>query len=266
MNRYLQAALETAQRAGMLLLGEFQKARRFEYKTGAELVTNADRRSEALIVDQLRTFFPHHSIVAEEGSGQEKESEYCWYVDPIDGTTNFAHGLPAFAVSLGLVHQRQTVVAVVCDPIREEVFHAVRGEGAWLNQRRIQVSEAETLAESLLATGFPAHNPYHALNMRYYERCTNLSHGVRRIGSAALDLCYIACGRFDGYWEFGLKSWDTAAGVLLVAEAGGVVSDMKGLPYELGGPHIAASNGRIHAELQRVFAEVAQEAQPPHVL
>ncbi|MBI4466307.1 MAG: inositol monophosphatase [Acidobacteria bacterium] len=260
MNRYLQVGVETAQQAGALLLDEFQKPREHEYKAGVDLVTVADRRSEAFIVERLRTHFPQHAIVGEEGTRHQAASDYCWYVDPLDGTTNFAHRYPCFAVSLALVQGEEVLVGVVHDPVRGETFHAARGEGAWLNQKRIHVSATERLTESLLATGFPTRKRHQNPNILYYHRFTMLSHGVRRDGSAALDLCSVAGGRFDGFWEFNLQSWDVGAGILLVREAGGVVTDFQGVPFRLGGAEIAASNGRIHPELQQVFAEIAAQA------
>lgn len=266
MNRYLQVAVETAQQAGALLLDEFEKPRQHEYKSGADIVTAADRRSETFIVERLRTFFPQHAIVAEESGRREANSDYCWYVDPLDGTTNFAHRYPVFCVSLALAAGDEILVGVVHDPVRGETFHGARGEGAWLNQKRIQVSPTERLAESLLATGFPTRKRHESLNILYYQRFTLLSHGVRRAGSAALDLCSVACARYDGFWEFDLKPWDVAAGLLLVREAGGVVTDFSGIPYKLGGNKIAASNGLIHTELQQVFAELAERASRPLTL
>ncbi|MGH9804658.1 MAG: inositol monophosphatase family protein, partial [Candidatus Acidiferrales bacterium] len=206
-DRYLQAAVETAQQAGALLMDEFRRyaepgsAVRHEYKSGADIITAADRRSEEFIVERLRTLFPQHAIVAEEGSGQASASDYCWYVDPLDGTTNFAHGYPVFSVSIGLCARgasasggaahEEPLVGVVHDPARGETFHAARGQGAWLNQKRVRVSRMERLAESLLATGFPAAKRHESPNISYYHRFTLLSHGVRRDGSAALDLCYV---------------------------------------------------------------------------
>jgi myo-inositol-1(or 4)-monophosphatase len=173
-------------------------------------------------------------------------------VDPLDGTTNFAHGYPCFAVSIGLAEDGQPVAGAVFNPVSEELFTAARGEGAYLNGKPIRVSAIEKLATSLVATGFPTHHRKRSANINYYWEYTLRSHGVRRDGSAALDLCAVACGRFDAFWEFGLKSWDTAAGVLLVQEAGGKVSDLSGGPYRLGGPQMLASNGRIHGEMQDV--------------
>jgi len=267
-DRYLQAAVETAQQAGALLLDEFRRysepgaAVRLEYKSGADIITAADRRSEAFIVERLRTLFPSHAIVAEEGGGQRTASDYCWYVDPLDGTTNFAHGYPVFAVSIALAAGEDLLVGVVHDPARGETFHAARGQGAWLNQKRLRVSRTARLSESLLATGFPSTKRHENPNILYYQRFTLLSHGVRRDGSAALDLCYVACGRFDGFWEFNLKPWDVAAGMLMVREAGGVVTDFNAVPFRLGGGEIAASNGLIHTELRQVFAELAEEPWP----
>lgn len=262
MNRYLEVARETAEQAGALLLQELQQPRRVEYKAGVDIVTAADRRSEAFIVERLRTFFPQHAIVAEEGGGREAASDYCWYVDPLDGTTNFAHGFPFFGVSLALTAGEDLLVGVVHDPLRGETFHAARGEGAFLNRKRIQVSETRQLRESLLATGFTGRKYHENINHQYFHRFTLLTHGVRRAGSAALDLSYVACGRLDGFWELHLRSWDTAAGILLVREAGGVVTDFNALPHRLGGKEIAASNGHLHAQLRQVFAELAQQPSP----
>ena len=262
MNRYLLAAEEIAQEAGRLLLDEFRKPRQIEYKGDVDIVTPADRRSEAFIVEQLATRFPQHSVVAEEGGGQERESEFVWYVDPLDGTTNFAHSYPVFGVSLALVRGGEFLAGVVHDPMRGETFAAGLGEGAWLNQKPLRVSQTERLRESLLATGFPTRKRHRNYNTAYFHRFTNASHGVRRDGSAALDLCYVACGRFDGFWEFNLKPWDVAAGTLIVREAGGAVTDLHSIPYRIGGAAIVATNKRIHAEVCGFFAEVDRESSP----
>lgn len=262
MKNYLQVALVTAQEAGQFLLDAFEQPRTIAYKGEVDIVTEADRQSEEFIVARLRAAFPEHSVVAEEGSQQTGTSEYCWYVDPLDGTTNFAHGYRLFCVSLALVHREEILVGVVYDPLHKELFRAVQGEGAWLNDSRIQVSTAPRLNESLVATGFPTRKRHKNPNVLYYHRFTMLTHGVRRDGSAALDLCYVACGRFDGFWELQLNPWDTAAGVLLVREAGGLVTDFHGRPYHLAGEEILASNPLIHAEMQQVLAELtAQGAQ-----
>lgn len=265
MNQFIDVAIEAAREAGALLLAEFDRPKHITYKGEVDLVTESDRRSEAVIVARLRNHFPQHGIVAEEGSGGSASStaerpRYCWHVDPLDGTTNFAHGYPCFAVSIGLLEANEAVVGVVFNPVSGELFTTMRGEGAYLNQKRIHVSPVETLSRSLVATGFPTHKVRNSTNIRYYWEFTVRSHGVRRDGSAALDLASVAAGRFDGFWEFGLKSWDTAAGMLLVTEAGGTVTALDGRPYRAGDADILASNGRIHTEMQAVAADLAERA------
>jgi myo-inositol-1(or 4)-monophosphatase len=267
MQNFLDVAIEAAREAGRILLAEFQRPQRIEYKGEVDLVTEADRRSEQVILERLRQHFPDHTIVGEEGGGQSAESRYRWYVDPLDGTTNFAHGYPCFCISVALVEHTEPIVGVVLDPLRGELFSAVRGEGAYLNNKRIHVSRVPRLDRSLLATGFPSHKRTQNPNIHYYWEFTLRSHGVRRDGAAALDLAAVACGRFDGFWEFGLKPWDTAAGVLLVREAGGRVTDFTGKPYCVTEPAanfpenaLLASNGLIHGEMQQVASEIAARA------
>jgi myo-inositol-1(or 4)-monophosphatase len=265
MNEFLEAAIEAAREAGAILLEGAGRPKEIIYKGEVDIVTESDRRSEAAIVARLRSRFPAHAIVAEEGSGGAKAAgaKYCWHVDPLDGTTNFAHGYPCFAASIGLLENGEPLVAAVFNPVSDELFTAARGEGAYLNQNPIHVSPIETLAHSLVATGFPTHHRKRSANMGYYWEFTLRSHGVRRDGSAALDLCSVACGRFDAFWEFGLNSWDTAAGILLVQEAGGMVTGLSGAPYHPGDPDMLASNGRIHAEMQQVAAQVAASPSNP---
>lgn len=259
MNRdYLEVAIETAREAGKILREEFDRPAQISYKGDVDLVTQADKRSEEAIVARLGKYFPAHSVAAEEGSGHEGASEFRWHVDPLDGTTNFAHGYPCFSVSIALAQRGALLVAVVYNPFYEELFAAARGAGATLNGKRIFVSKTDSLATSLLCTGFPVHKRLANPNIHYYWDFTLRSHGVRRDGSAALDLACVATGRFDGFWEFGLKSWDTAAGVLLVEEAGGRVSDFAGEPYQLGGPMILATNGVMHEEMRRVALEISK--------
>jgi myo-inositol-1(or 4)-monophosphatase len=255
---YLEAAIEIAQEAGKILREEFDRPPQIAYKGEADLVTQADKRSERAIVERLTGYFPDHGIVAEEGTGHAGSSEFRWHVDPLDGTTNFAHGYPCFCVSLGL-SQRDTLLAgVVFNPFYNELFAAARGQGATLNGKPIHVSKVGTLATSLLCTGFPVHKRVASPNIHYYWDFTLRSHGVRRDGSAALDLACVAAGRFEGFWEFGLNKWDTAAGALLVAEAGGKVSDFSGQPYQLGGPMILATNGLVHEEVRGVALEISK--------
>lgn len=255
---YLSAASEIAREAGELIARHAARRVEVEYKDNYDLVTATDRASEALIVERLRSRFPSHAIVAEEGGGVESDSGYVWHVDPLDGTTNFAHGFPAFAVSLGLACRGEVIAGVVYDPLREELFAAEKDSGAYLNQQRIRVSAVSKMAQGLFATGFPNARRHQNVNVHFFHQVAMLSHGVRRAGAAALDLCWVASGRLDGFWEFGLKTWDVAAGLLIIDEAGGTHGDMDGGPYELGGPRLAASNGRVHDELLTLFGEVFQ--------
>jgi len=227
-----------------------------EYKGEADLVTIADRKSEALIRDRIRERWPDHDILGEEGGLQDQGSEYRWYVDPLDGTTNFAHGFPVFCVSMALQHKGRSVAGVIYDPTRDELFAAEQGSGARLNNQAMHVSKVSNLAECLVATGFPSHKRHQNPNIFFYHQITLRTHGVRRAGSAALDLCYVACGRFDGFWEFNLNPWDTAAGVLIVEEAGGKVTDFHGGPFQLDSRETLASNGLIHAALQEEFERI----------
>jgi myo-inositol-1(or 4)-monophosphatase len=261
MNKFLEVALEAAREAGAVLLSEHSQPQKISYKGDVDLVTETDKRSEAIVVGRLRREFPDHRIVAEEGSsGAAGASRYEWHVDPLDGTTNFAHGYPCFAVSIGLLEDGKPLVGVVFNPVSDELFSAVRSEGAFLNQKPIHVSDMKKLATSLVSTGFPTHNRAANLNIHYYWQFTLRSHGVRRDGSAALDLCSVACGRFDAFWEFGLNSWDTAAGILMITEAGGIATDLHGGPYHPGGPDLLVTNGHIHAEMRQMMAEVAAHA------
>src|SRR5213082_2691803 len=256
---YLQPAVEIAQEAGKILMEEFSRPLDIRYKGDeVDIVTQADKRSEQFIVSRINEYFPGHAITAEEGTGQDTASEYRWHVDPLDGTTNFAHGYPCFSVSIALAHSDKVVAGVVYNPIYEELFAAARGDGATLNGKKISVSKVPSLATSLLCTGFPVHKRKASPNIHYYYDFTLRSHGVRRDGSAALDLASVACGRFDGFWEFGLHAWDTAAGVLLVREAGGVVTTFSGQPYRPGDYETLASNGRIHTELRQVADDIQQ--------
>ena len=213
----------------------------------------ADRRSEALIVGHLRERFPDHAIVAEEGGNHQSSSDYCWYVDPLDGTTNYAHGFPVYCVTLGLAYRGEVIAGVVYDPTRNDMYTAERGAGAYLNGQRLHVSPTENLSESLVATGFLPFATNHDLNVQFYFRFTELSHGIRRAGSAALDLCWVAAGRFEGFWELKLNPWDKAAGTLMVTEAGGRVTDVRGGAFNLLGDDVFASNGLVHDQMLEGF-------------
>jgi myo-inositol-1(or 4)-monophosphatase len=249
-------AAQIAREAGALLMDYFHRKVTVEYKGEADLVTVADRKSEALIRQRLREHWPSHDILGEEGGLQDTGSDYRWYVDPLDGTTNFAHGFPVFCVSMALEYKGQRIAGVIYDPTRDELFAAEQGSGAYLNQQRIRVSKTANLAESLIATGFPSHKRHKNPNIFFYHQITLRSHGVRRAGSAALDLCCVACGRFDGFWEFNLNPWDTAAGVLIVEEAGGKITNFHGGPFELSSRETLASNSLIHEALLLEFGKI----------
>jgi myo-inositol-1(or 4)-monophosphatase len=253
---YLETATDISREAGALLATYFERRVGFELKGDFDLVTEADRASEKLVVERLRSHFPSHSIVAEEGGGHEGSSPYQWYVDPLDGTTNFAHGYPTYNVTMGLEQDGEMLVGVVFDPSRQEMFSAERGAGAYLNNRRIRVSAAKRLEDSLVATGFPSRKRHQNINIHFYHQMAMTTHGVRRGGAAAIDLAYVACGRLEAFWEFGLNPWDMAAGTLLVTEAGGVCSDMKGGPHSVKGPHLLTDNGVIHQETLTLFGEI----------
>jgi len=245
-----------ARDAGALLMEHFDKNIQIEYKGDADLVTIADRKSEALIRERIRALWPGHDVMGEEEGLKDTGSDYRWYVDPLDGTTNFAHGFPVFCVSMALEHQGKMIAGLCFDPTRNELFSAESGKGAYLNDRAIHVSKTANLAESLLGTGFPSHKRHKNPNIHFYHQITLRSHGVRRAGSAALDLCNVACGRFDGFWEFNLNPWDTAAGVLILEEAGGSVSDFRGGPFQLNSRETLGSNGLIHDALLHEFGEI----------
>jgi len=256
MENILTVATDIAREAGALLSGFFERRVAFELKGEFDLVTEADRASENLVLERLRARFPTHGIVAEESGGHAGSSDYCWYVDPLDGTTNFAHGFPVFNVTLALEHSGELVAGVIFDPTRNEMFACERGAGAYLNNQPMRVSRTNRLEDSLVATGFPSRKRHLDINVHFYYQLAMSSHGVRRAGSAALDLAYVASGRLDAFWEFGLNPWDMAAGILLTQEAGGKCSDMHGGLVSLRGPHLLADNGAIHEAMLGIFGEV----------
>ncbi len=248
--------MNIAREAGALLSGYFERRVAFELKGEHDLVTEADRASEALVIERLQALYPAHDIVAEEGGGHESGAEYRWYVDPLDGTTNFAHSFPVYNVTLALERRGEMIMGVIYDPTRDEMFAAERGAGATLNGKPIRVSDAARLTDSLVATGFPSRKRHANVNIHFYYQAAMVTHGVRRAGAAAIDLAYVACGRLDAFWEFKLNPWDVAAGILIVEEAGGRCSDMVGGPADVRGPNLLADNTLIHEEMLGLFGEV----------
>ncbi len=252
----LNFAIQTARDAGGLLLEKFGRITSVTKKGDINLVTEADLASEALIIERIKSYHPRHSILAEE-SGEAVviggENTWKWIIDPLDGTTNYAHGYPCFCVTIALEHDGEIVIGVTYDPTRNELFAAEKGQGASLNSKPISVSAETQLSESLIVTGFP----YNFKDVPQFERSLKefllRSRGVRRDGSAAIDMAYVACGRFDGFWEEGLNPWDVAAGKLMIEEAGGSVTYYDGTPFSIYSPPICASNGRIHAQMLDVL-------------
>lgn len=252
----LNFAIETARAAGQILLEKYGRKINVSKKGDINLVTEADLASEKLIIERIKTHYPKHSILAEE-SGEAVvtggENKWKWIIDPLDGTTNFAHGYPCFCVTLALEHDGEIVVGATFDPTRDEMFSAEKGQGAFLNNRPIRVSETEKLSESLIVTGFPYDFKQRENFARHLTEFLLTSRGVRRDGSAAIDMAYVACGRFDGFWEEGLNPWDVAAGKLLIEEAGGSVTYYDGSEFSVYTPPICASNGLIHSEMLNVL-------------
>jgi myo-inositol-1(or 4)-monophosphatase len=252
----LNFVIQTARDAGRILAERLGRSLQISRKSEIDLVTESDLASEKLIIERIKSHYPRHRILAEE-SGEAivagpTQSEWKWIIDPLDGTTNYSHGYPCFCVSIGVERAGRMELGVVYDPMREEVFAAERGQGATLNERRIRVSAVEDLNQAMLCTGFPydvRERPHFA---QHFSNFTMEAQAVRRDGSAAIDLAYVACGRFDGFWEDGLNAWDVAAGTLLIEEAGGRVSDFSGAPLDIYTPQVLVSNGLIHEKMIRV--------------
>ncbi len=251
----LNFAIETAREAGQILLERFGRKITITKKGDINLVTEADLASEKLIIEKIRSHYPKHAILAEESGASELngESEWKWIIDPLDGTTNYAHGYPCFCVTIALEYQGEIVIGVTFDPTRDELFAAERGNGATLNGRQIRVSKTESLSDALLVTGFPYDTRERENFARHFTGFTYKSRGIRRDGSAAIDMAYVACGRFDGFWEEGLHARDVAAGVLLIEEAGGRVSYYDDSKFSIYKPPICANNKLIHAEMLEVL-------------
>lgn len=253
----LNIAIDAAKEAGKYLKQNLGKVRNIQQKEGSEknLVTEIDKGSEAIIIDIIKKHFPNHDILAEEsGTKYKKTSDYRWVIDPLDGTTNYTHGFPVFCVSIGIEHKGELFAGVIYDPNFDELFTAERGKGAYLNGKRISVSKNDALKKSLLVTGFPyniTENPNNAVE--HFVKFLMKAQAVRRMGSAAIDLAYVAAGRYEGFWEVALNPWDMAAGALLVLEAGGTMTDFSGKPFSIYNPEVLASNGIVHGEMLDVL-------------
>lgn len=256
LDRAQRVATAAAYRGADIIRQHFGHIDQVHKKGPIDLVTVADRESEKQIIATIKEAFADHGILAEESGRQQAEADAVWVIDPLDGTTNFAHGVPIFAVSIALTSGQKTMLGVVLNPVSGEFFSAVRGRGARLNGRPVKVSETKSLAESLLVTGFSYKIATDARPaVKRFEQCLRASRGIRRLGSAALDLCFLACGRFDGFWEQGLKPWDTAAGALIALEAGARLSTYGGQAFRDEYPEILATNGHIHDEMALLLQE-----------
>ena len=248
-------AVDLARRAGVLLKEKFNQKHEIHYKGEINLVTEADKMSEDLIIAAINRNFPDHGILSEESPVITGVGKLRWIIDPLDGTTNYSHGYPVFCVSVALENEGTIVLGVIYDPMREEMFAAVRGEGAYLNDKKLAVSRTDNISRSLLATGFPYDiRESKENNLDYFNSMAINVQAIRRAGAAALDLAYLAAGRFDGFWELKLKPWDTAAGCLMVEEAGGLASNVFGEKWSIFSPHVLASNGLIHGQMIEVLS------------
>ena len=256
MEDYRTFAVAIAREAGTLLKKKLNDIHTIVFKGEIDIVTEADRMSEDMILAAIRNRFPTHDIMAEESSATETGSAFRWIIDPLDGTTNYAHGYPVFCVSIALEKRGEVILGVVYNPMLDEMFVAEKQKGACLNGDRLSVSGTPVLSHGLLATGFPYDiRKDRNNNINYFIQMARKVRAIRRAGSAALDLAYVAAGRFDGFWELKLMPWDTAAGCLMVREAGGSVTDLFGAPYQLASPHVLASNGALHQDMMTVFKE-----------
>ncbi len=251
-----QVAIKAALEAGKFIKERLGNISRIDYKSAFNIVTDVDKTSESMILKAIKSNFPNDSVVAEEGSGALDNLERCWFIDPLDGTTNFTHTYPFFAVSIGLEIASEMALGVVYNPVSDEMFFAEAGKGAYLNDHPIKVSKIDNVSSSLMATGFPADTSTASYNnLEIFQELTNHSHGVRRDGSAALDLCFVACGRLDAFWELKLAPWDVAAGSLIVREAGGLVTNLVNGRFQKSNGHILATNGLIHQQVVNMLQD-----------
>jgi len=255
MLQFKSFAVDLARKSGALLKEKFSQTHKIQYKGEINLVTEADKMSEDLIIAAISQKFPDHGILSEESPVITGVGKLRWIIDPLDGTTNYAHGYPVFCVSIALENEGTIVLGVIYDPMREEMFVAVRGGGLYLNEKKLRVSDVSDLSRSLLVTGFPYDiRESKDNNLNFFNAMAINVQAIRRAGAAALDLAYLAAGRFDGFWELKLKPWDTAAGCLMVEEAGGVISDIAGSKWHLQSPNLLASNGLIHQQMISVLS------------
>jgi myo-inositol-1(or 4)-monophosphatase len=256
MEEFKKFAANVARKAGELLAEKFNQKHQITFKGEINLVTEADKMSEDLIITAIRRRYPNHGILSEESAAQNEAAKMRWIIDPLDGTTNYAHGFPIFCVSIALEIDSDVALGVIYDPLRKDLFVAVHDEGAYLNEHKLHVSSIPELSHSLLATGFPYDiRESKDNNLDYFNSLAKKAQAIRRAGAAALDLAYVAAGRFDGFWELKLMPWDMAAGCLMVKEAGGVISNLSGGKWIVGDPNVLATNGLIHSRMLKALRE-----------
>lgn len=250
-------AREAALLAGEIHLKYYKKQKQIDFKANQnDLVTNADKEAEKAIIKIIKAKFKNHDILAEESQKTDIKSDFVWVIDPLDGTTNYAHNFPQFCVSIGLMYKNEIIIGVVYDAVKKELFHGIKGQGSFLNDKKIHVSSIKEVGKSLLATGFPYDRRNEETNnFNYFKAFSIKSQAIRRPGSAALDLCYLACGRFDGFWELTLAPWDTAAGSIIVKEAGGIVTNFFSKDFDIFIRNIQASNPFIYDEMAQILKE-----------
>jgi myo-inositol-1(or 4)-monophosphatase len=250
INQIFQTANSAIEKATKIVLEAHNLPKITEYKGKTDLVTKTDRQSEQIIIEEIQNIFPEHGVIAEESGSTNNDSEYQWIIDPLDGTTNFVHGYPPFGISIGVMHNNEYICGIVKELPANHTYSAIKGKGAFCDCKQIHVSYVDSLDQSLLVTGFGyEHGEKWLANIELFKQFTDITQGVRRLGAAAIDLCHVACGKVDGYWEFDIQPWDTAAGVLIVQEAGGKVTKMVGNKYSIHNPQILATNGKIHRKM-----------------
>lgn len=257
INTIFQTANSAIDKATHVVMEAYNLPKITEYKGKTNLVTKTDRQSEEIIISEIQKAFPKHGIIAEESERINADSDYQWIIDPLDGTTNFVHSYPAFAISIGILHNNEPICGIIKELPVTKTYSALKGKGAFCDGKQICVSDVDSIGDSLLATGFGyEHGEMWLANMELFKRFTDITHGVRRLGAAAVDFCHVASGKVDGFWEFDLQPWDSAAGILIVQEAGGAITKMDGSEYSINHPQILATNGKIHDQILKITSPI----------
>ena len=266
LNHIFQTANSAIEKATKIVLDAYNLPKITEFKGKTDLVTQTDIQSEETIIDTIKNVFPDHGIIAEESGSTNNESEYQWIIDPLDGTTNFVHSYLSFGISIGVVHKGEIICGIVKELPTNHTYSAIKGKGAFCDGKQIYVSEVDSLNQSLLVTGFGYdHGEKWSANMELFKQFTDITQGVRRLGAAAIDLCHVASGKVDGFWEFDLQPWDTCAGVLIVQEAGGIITKMDGKDYLINNPQLLATNNKIYNEMLKITKPVIESLKQQNI-